>query len=475
MHPLERKIDRLSQTHALFTRGQTVVVGVSAGPDSVALLHLLASLGQKWSLRLVAVYVDHGLRPAETRAEAELVRQAAARLGAGFATVAVDVRTAARAQGLSLEHAGRLLRYRVFERLAGAEGVARIAVAHTADEQAEEILLRLIRGTGRAGLAGMAMLRDGRVVRPLLTTAKDELLAYLGDRGIAFCTDSSNRDRRYLRNRVRLDLLPFLARDFNPNIGENLRYTAAILRDEEAYLGEVTEAAWQEVAVPATAGETEEEELSLRLEPLLAQPVAIRRRLLERACWQWDEAPSFRRIEQLLRLAEEGRPGRLLHLGSGLRVARRADRLVFSRPRGKKPLRGDLLGAAPCSFVLAVAAPGRFPLPELGRRLVVEVSEVMSPLPPPAGEEWLDGDRITFPLVVRSPRAGDRFWPLGAPGGKKVGDFLTDCKVPREQRWRVPVLESEGTVVALLGLRIGHGARLTSRTRRLVKIRLEPL
>ena len=288
MHPLEKKIDRLIRERNLLDQGDCLVIGVSAGPDSMALLHLLAALAPVCSWTMVAVYVDHGLRPDETEAEAKLVRDAATRLGADFFTESVDVQGESQARGLSLEHCGRLLRYEIFERIANERGGAKIVVAHTADEQAEEILLRLIRGTGRKGLAGMEMMRGGQVVRPLLTTPKQDLLDFLADRNISFATDSSNRDRRYLRNRVRLDLLPYLADHFNPNIAENLRQVATIFEDEEAYLAEATDQVW---ALLVEFEGKEGDALVLGLPEFCAQPTAIQRRLLERPAGGLINAP----------------------------------------------------------------------------------------------------------------------------------------------------------------------------------------
>lgn len=470
MHPLEKKIERLIRQEQLLARGDRLVIGVSAGPDSMALLHLLAALAPAWGWSLLAVYVDHGLRPDETESESALVREAAGRLGADFVSERVDVRGEAKRRGLSLEHSGRLLRYDVFERLAATDGGAKIVVAHTADEQAEEILLRLIRGTGRKGLAGMAMVREGQVVRPLLTTAKEEVLAYLADRRMVFATDSSNQDRRYLRNRIRLDLLPQLAHRYNPNIGENLRQTAMILQDEEAYLAEGAERAWRAVV---TRDGGEDGALVMGLPQFAGEPRAIRRRLLERACWRCGQRPSFKIVGQLLELAMAG-GGARLHLGRGLRVQRRGDQLLFSRPLGKQPLRGDLVAAAPGAFSVLIPGAGVYAIPEIGAKLLVDVAE------PPAsasfvGADWLDADAISFPLLARSVRPGDRFHPLGAPGRKKVGDFLTDAKVAREERWRVVLLLSGNRVVALPGYRIDQGCRVTAATKRVIKICLQPL
>ncbi|MFC1512893.1 tRNA lysidine(34) synthetase TilS [Thermodesulfobacteriota bacterium] len=472
MHPLERKIERLIRAQSLLSKGERLLLGVSAGPDSMALLHLLAVLAPAWSWSLLAVYVDHGLRPEETGRESALVREAAQRLGADFISESVDVQGEAKTRGLSLEHSGRLLRYGVFERVAGEREITKIVVAHTADEQAEEVLLRLIRGTGRKGLAGMATVRDGGVVRPLLTTAKEELLAYLADRNISFAVDSSNRDRRYLRNRLRLDLLPHLADQYNPNIMENLRQTAMILQDEEACLAEMAHRAWNAV-VDSEAGAGGA--LSLRLSSFAAQPCAMQRRLLEMACWRFGQPPSFKGIAQLLELAARGASAARLHLGGGLRVRRQGEQLVFSRPQGEKPLRGDLLESVSRSFSLQIPGPGVYVVPEINSKLVVEI---LASEPPPsslASGDWLDADTISFPLLARSVQPGDRFHPLGAPGRKKVGDFLTDAKVDREERWRVVVIASAGRVAALAGHRIDHAFRVTPATGRVVKIRLQPL
>nr|MDA3786811.1 tRNA lysidine(34) synthetase TilS [Deltaproteobacteria bacterium] len=234
MHPLEKKIVAMLTGHKLLCAHQRVVVGVSAGPDSMALLHLLASLGHLLPLEITALYVDHGLRPGETEAEAELVKEEAARLAVGFALVRVDLQGEA-APKKSLEHRARDVRYQAFDQVAAQTRADKIAVAHTADDQAEEIVIRLLRGAGRGGLAGMKLMRANRIIRPLLTTPKAELLAYLQDRGIPFLEDSSNRDLRFLRNQVRLEVLPFLER-YNPGVRETLRRNALILQDEEELL-----------------------------------------------------------------------------------------------------------------------------------------------------------------------------------------------------------------------------------------------
>ncbi|MEW6594746.1 MAG: tRNA lysidine(34) synthetase TilS [Thermodesulfobacteriota bacterium] len=451
MHPLERKVEKIVAGEKLLAGGERVVVGVSAGPDSLALWHLLLALAPAFRLTLIAAYADHGLRPAETAAEAQLVRDTAANAGMACETGVLPVREHARAEGLSLEHAGRELRYRFLREAAARHGASRIAVAHTADDQAEEVLLRLIRGAGRKGLSGMAY-QAGEIIRPLLAIPKEEVLAYLRDRNITPCTDSSNADCRYLRNRVRLELLPWLERRCNPAIRRTLRQTATVLQDEETLLAALTTAAWEQVVTMEAAT------LRLQRGELLAQPVAIQRRLLEQAVIHCGSTPSFRLIEQLLRLAMASEPGRL-HLARGLRVWRQDDALCLTHPQDRRRQRGDLL-PPPSSFRVAVPAPGRYALPAIGMMLLVERLEAAPEHPAPGGL-LLDAAAVAFPLVVRSMRPGDRFHPLGAPGRRKLSDFFIDRKIPARERWRVPVVEAaDGRIVAVAGMRIDEAARV---------------
>lgn len=463
MHPLERKVEKIIAAEKLLAKGETVVVGVSAGPDSMALWHLLLALAGKLRLTLIAAYADHGLRPAETAAEVRLVRENAAAAGMACEIGRLPVREHAKAAGLSLEHAGRELRYRFLRQVATRYGASRIAVGHTADDQAEELLLRLVRGTGRKGLSGMTPLA-GDLTRPLLGVSKAELLDYLRDRNIAYCTDSSNTDRRYLRNRVRLELLPWLESHCNPAIRQTLRQTAAVLQDEEILLAELTAQAWEQVAAEAGA------ELRLACAGLLAQPVAIQRRVLEQAVIYCGSTPSFRLIEQLLRLMAADEPGRL-HLAQGLRAWRQGDILCFAHPQGRIRQRGDLL-PSPVAFRVVVSAPGRYDLPAIGKVLVVEQHEIM-PNRRESGTLLLDAAAASFPWVVRSMQPGDRFHPLGAPGRRKLSDFFTDHKIPAAMRGQVPLVEAaDGRIIAVAGMRIDEAVKVTPATTAVAQLSL---
>lgn len=340
MHPLEKKIQGLLRNQGLIRQGERIVIGVSGGPDSMALLHVLAALQHLLGIEIHAVYVDHGLRPHEAPAEAALVEARARSLGVEYDIRRIDVHGASAVRKVSIEHAARDLRYDALHQVARDRRAGKIAVAHTADDQAEEVLLRLIRGTARAGLAGMRSMRDGIIIRPFLTTAKEKLLAYLTDKEIPFALDSSNAARAYLRNRIRLDLLPYL-RTFNPNVDETLRRTAIILQDEETVLVRLTEQVWRQVvAVDAGAGGLPA--FSLDLELFLGLDVALQRRIVEKLFLVLENRPDFQKISRVLDVARTGAGGARLHFSGGLRMKKEKKRLSFFYPQGKVAARGNL-------------------------------------------------------------------------------------------------------------------------------------
>jgi tRNA(Ile)-lysidine synthase len=485
MQPLEKQTLKIIRQEKLIQAGERVLIGVSGGPDSLALLHVLARLAHDLNITPAAVYVNHGLRPDEADEEKKHVESVANSLGIIFFTGSVDVKGLAAKRKISIEHAARLLRYDFFEKTAREWGAKKIAVAHTADDQAEEILLRLIRGTARKGLSGMNTLRDGKIIRPLLGFPKSWLLEYLEKNSIRFKLDSSNAENIYLRNRIRNDLLPYLAEGYNPDIRQTLLRTANILQDEEELLENITEPAFKKTVSinPAPleeirAGihqpdESDVKELYLNIERFNREPRAIQRRLLEKCCWEMGCEARSRQIEHLLDFTLKIANGGTLHLSDGLRVIKKNGHLCFTYPRGRGPFRGNIPSDNGIEFPeTTISGPGIFEFPLLGKKLVLEhihkniiaTGEIFQ-----TGEH-LDSFLVSFPLTIRGPMPGDRFYPLGAPGSKKVSDFLNEQKVSRHIRALVPVLCTDETIIALPGLRIDNRYRVTEHTTRILRI-----
>lgn len=342
MHPLEAQILDLVRRESLVPFGARIVIGVSGGADSVALLSVLSSISDKHGIELIAVYIDHGLRPDETQQEKEHVAFLAAHMQVEFASRAVPVKEHARIRKLSLEHAARDLRYQALREVAAARKAFCIATAHTADDQAEEILIRLLRGSGRKGISGMQMQR-GDIVRPFLKTEKHTVLAYLDDMDRQFLEDSSNSDPRFLRNRVRHELIPYLEDKFDPGIKQALRKTAVNLAEDEKLLEELTGKALNEILYRAEDSQTDSDRrLSLDRKLFLQQPGTLQRRVVEKLLWQIGGRAHYTHIVQVIEAAQNGRTGSELHLSKGLRVGVQREYLEFVYPEGQRAWRGRL-------------------------------------------------------------------------------------------------------------------------------------
>jgi len=406
--------------HDLLRAGDRVVVAVSGGPDSMALLHALWELRGRLGVTLEVAAVDHGLR-AEARREIDLVRERAAALGLPFTAVAVDVAAARRARrGLSLQDAAREARLGALEALARRLGAGRVALGHQADDQAETVLYRIIRGTGVAGLAGIPYRRDV-FVRPLLDVTRAQILRYLTRRSIPFVEDPSNADVRFARARIRHRILPALAQE-NPRVAEALRALAAAARGDG----------------PTAAGAAAVSSLSRRAAATVA-------RLASRGGTASIDVAGGRRVE-----VSYGR----------VRVTERAS------PRGSRSA-----GAGPSPAAVQIAKPGAYPWLASG---VVEVSESAAPVRPakgaaPAGE--FDADRIAWPLVMRPRRPGDRMRPRGGRGSRKLSDLMIDEKIARPLRGALPIVTGADDVVLFVpGLRPAEAGRPSTTTRRFIKI-----
>jgi len=448
---------------------ETVIVGVSGGPDSICLLHILFQLNM--NLRVVVVYVDHGLRPEETEYEKRLVAKQAYELGAIYETVTVNVHERKKKNKISMEEAARMVRYEALEEVRKRYKASSICVGHTADDQAEELLIRLIRGSGRTGLGGMKS-RKGLIIRPLLAERKETLIDYLRKQNISYCQDSSNLDRSFLRNRIRLDLLPYLQENYNPSISETLIQTCKILQSEDHFLNRLTEESFKQIVhfdhgiklgdtlpCPKTA--------HIQVKTFQQCDKAVGRRILEKLCWQMEARPSFRVIDQLLNLIHRGQNGSEVHLEKGLRAMKTGNTVTFSHPAGIKAYRGR--GVRYPTVHKEIEKVGKYPFPALDRILSLTICSYTPELLQ-SSTLMVDAESITFPLLLRSYHAGEKFRPLGSPGRKKIGRFLSDQKIPKDKRPTYPVLLSGNRIIAVIGLQIDDDFRVSESTRNVLLI-----
>lgn len=437
-------------------------MGVSAGIDSMVLLHLLCACRRGYDLSLIVAYVNHGLRPGESEKEAELVQKEAGRLGLPFEYGVFEVKEFQRTRGFSLQDAARRIRFRFFNDLLEKYDGEKIALGHNADDQVETVLLRLIRGSGLKGLKGMLPIREGRVIRPLLETWRREIELFAEQNKIPFLQDSSNLKEGYLRNRIRLTLIPFIERNYQSNFKRVLLRTSAILREEDDYLEREGEQAYHKI-VYENGGI-----LSFKFSDFKPLHRTIQRRvvqkMLRRICsgemedGDWFEGES---IDSKLRNPP---PSFVSELPFGISLEKRYD-LVFLAKRKPKPIP---------PFEVELVAPGRTLIQEIGREMVVEVidrndllGEMVSP-----DLAHLDYEHLQFPLKVRNFRPGDRFDPLGAKGTQKLKEFFIDHKIPRMDRPGIPLLLSGEKIAWVVGHRIGERFKITPTTHKILRIKM---
>ncbi|MBI1886682.1 MAG: tRNA lysidine(34) synthetase TilS, partial [Chloroflexi bacterium] len=420
-----------ARRHGLFSTGGRALVAVSGGPDSSALLLVLARLREALSLDLTVAHFDHRLRSVEEReGDTAFVRGLADHLGVGFVQDSGDVRAYAKDQRLSLEEAGRRLRYRFLVEEAARLGAGAVAVGHTAGDQAETVLLHIVRGAGLDGLAGMRPLspwpfgEGPSLARPLLCLHRRETERYCREVGIEPRQDPTNLLLEATRNRVRHQLLPAL-RELNPRIEEALLRLADAASADSRYLDDVAEGLWRSLAGEA------EEEVSFPRKEFAGLAQALAARLLRRAVRHLlgrGADPVAVHVEAALAALVKRRSSASLPGGLTWAVDAAKVRLLKGEPKGSSPLPETPL-----------AVPGRTVLPGW----VIEAELVPRPESPVSRDPFvafLDAEGAVLPLLVRSRRPGDRLRPLGLGGEKKVQDLLVDAHVPVQERDGVPLV-----------------------------------
>ncbi len=449
----------------LIEPGQGVLVGVSGGPDSVALFHVLTILAPDHGWDVSAGHLNHGLRGEASEEDARYVCALASSLKRGCIEEQVKVREMARLAAVSLEQAGRTARYSFFRRVADERGLQRVATGHTLDDQAETVLLRLLRGAGVEGLAGIPWQRPiavdsaVQVVRPLLGTTREEILEYCAAVDLKPRIDASNDDLGFWRNRVRHLLMPLLEGEFTPNIRQLLGRTAAICREETIVLNHDTD-----LAFPAALLAQTDDSLVLDRSFMLEQAPGRCRRILRRALMSMELTPEYGHVESVTDLVRGAAEGAAVHLPGGVvAVLQEEGRLLLSRGI-------SLTTPRPWRGIYNLAIPGDTHVPELGVHFHAswlegeEARRVVSG-DLPGHIAVLDAAAIEQPLQVRTRREGDRFRPLGMTGTRKLKDFLMSARIPRTERDRVPLVMSAGQIAWVAGHRADDRFRVTAHTR----------
>jgi tRNA(Ile)-lysidine synthase len=416
--------------HRMLAPGERVLVAFSGGADSVALLAALHQLAERLGIQLCAAHLNHRLRGVEALRDQQCAQAIAAQLGVRC----VVGETESLAGRSNIEERARTARYAFLQRVADAEGCAKIATGHTMDDQAETLLMRLLRGTGPGGLSGIQAVRDGRIIRPMIECSRAQALAFLEHQGLPFCEDSSNADTHFLRNRIRHQILPQL-RALNPSVVERLASAATMAAVEDDLLDEQAATVLAQAMAEADA---------LRTEVIAGAPAAMRTRLVRR--WLRQQRGDLRRITAahlwaVVDLATGQRPSGSVLLPGGQEIVRDYGRLRW---------RGERRAASEESA--QVLEPGSAVSLRSGWRIRAEIVAVEQARRADLWEVVADADAVGGPLIVRTVRHGDRVCPLGMHGHRKLQDVFVDRKWPREERWSTPVIEVAGEILWVPGV-----------------------
>lgn len=439
-HALERRVRKTIQNHDMLAAGEHVLVAVSGGADSVALLHCLVALSSEYDLGLTVAHLNHRIRGEAADADADFVRRMSLELGLRFIGATVEVKRQAELAGRNLEEHARGVRYGFLRAAARRAGAGKIAVGHNRNDQAETALFRFLRGSGIAGLAAIHPVVDGLVIRPLLDCGRELILDYLARRAIGHREDASNDDLRYARNRLRHETIPCLERGFNPRLVPALARQARMAGETWDYIQTEAARTCRGILSSAGGGRTLAIPALMDLHPALRNEV-VRQALLE-------GLGSLRgigsvHIEGILALcARRGGDGQV-QLPHGGRAIRQFDTLtLLGRPPAEAP-----------AYAHPLPVPGQCVIAQTG--VTLRASACLAPDPasgmlPPHPQAFIDASTLPGPLTVRSRVPGDRY---GGEGHRKVKRMLIDARIPRLERSRLPMVVSGDAVVWIPGFR----------------------
>ena len=455
------KVGKTIEKYRMLEKGDRVVVAVSGGPDSVLLLHVLNELRSDFNLVLIVAHMDHGIRGVESKKEWMFVESLASQLGLPFESRSVDVPALKKAERLSTQQVARDARYKFFLDTLKKFGAQKVALGHNADDQAETVLMRFMRGAGTKGLCGIPPVRDGVFIRPLIEIERRDIECLLRRDGIEFVTDSSNKDNTYLRNRIRNTLIPILMKEYNPGIVKSLVHTSEIFRKEDEFLERL---ACDHFSRTRLSGDHKAVTLDISRLQESEEPIQVRvlRKAIE--CFSGNlKRISFKHMESIMSMLSGRSGNKSLSLPGGTLIERRYNELIVRRDAEIR------------SFCYSFSQlPQHVRLEEIGKdvefKIITPGGNLRMDINPNVA--FMDYDRIKFPMVIRNFEEGDRFQPMGLKGTKKLKDLFIDCKIPRSVRKQIPLLLFDGVIAWVMGLRIDHRVMVRDFTSGILKVKI---
>jgi len=452
---LEVKLKEFIRCHRLLSPKQSVLLAVSGGVDSMVMLHLFSRLREQKKLRLSVVHVNHQLRGEESMGDEKFVMEMADFFHVPFYCERIDVLSYAHEHGLSKQVAARQLRYECFDRIRKQLNAIAVATAHHADDNAETVLLNILRGTGIRGLAGISPKREiGCIIRPLLFATRKEIEAYAAEHDVKYRNDSSNLSLVYRRNELRQNILPALQKH-NHDIVQTLNNIADIMRDVNKKMRKIVDERINSIIKKDQQGR-----LTLKIGKMKSEPDFLWDEIFVELLNRMGIEPTEKKVIALHQLCTQP-TGRIVELGGKFTACRDRDRIAFKTTNDEQPnIRQVEFGKSYGykNYLVSISKPGSVPL------IYTKTHRV----------EYIDAERLGKQLILRPWYTGDWFIPLGMKTKKKLSDFFTDQKVPRYQKSSIPVLESDGIIVWVCGKRLDDRFKLTGQTKTAIRLTCRP-
>jgi len=453
---------RTLRRHEMIKKGDSVMIALSGGPDSVSLFDLLYRIRADWKLNLHLIHVNHSLRGDASDRDQMFAEKFARDLKMPISIKKIDVEKYAQDHHFSVEEAGRECRLEFFREEGARLGISKVALGHHKDDQAETVLFRILRGTGLRGLGGMKPVSEWHgltLIRPLIELGKHDLENYVREHKLVYCVDASNEQTHFMRNRIRHQLIPYLERHYNPKIKNSLVHLAETVSQDLAFIEEITARQY-----PKIVRKRRESLITLKKKKFLQESDALRYRILQKAIREIDSESelTFFHWDEVRKALERGAERFELHAPSEVSIAFERKEIVLQKPVAGKTEQ----------YQYELPLGGKLRIRELGLEFVAEAFEKRIYKEDRQDKTCgiFDLDRIVFPVTIRNRREGDVFQPLGLPFPKKLKDFLISRKVASYDKCQMPLFLSGNEIFWVYGIEIGEKFKVTHRTRRFLKI-----
>ena len=458
------KVRNTIKRFGMLNSGDTVVIGVSGGVDSVILLHILVKLSEEYKLSVIAAHINHGLRGKESDRDEAFVKELAKKLGVKFTSKRIDINSLLK-KGDSLQDIAREVRYAFFEEMAKRYKADKIATGHNLDDQAETMIIRFLRGAGLSGLSGILPKR-GKYIRPLLDVSREEIEEYADKNRLKSVRDSSNKSTKYLRNHIRLKLMPALEH-YNPRLKNDMARLAHIIAKDEEYLKDKAKDAYKKCV--KNQGKSA---VFFYLKKLIGLHDAIKARIffiaVEKLLGSSKGFYSYH-VQDFLKLLTNNAPNVSINLPHNLTLYKEYDVVTIEKGQGARTKGQGVL------FEKVLKINGKtVVVADSGLRITEFRTELLttSNLQPPTSSNvaYFDYDKLKFPLVVRNFRPGDRMVPSGMRGHKKIKELFQEKKIERRRRGLIPIVVSGDEIIWVAGIRQAEHGKIGSTTRKILKL-----